>query len=113
MYCAFRISCHDLEIERGRYIRPHIPPENRICKLCHKESETEEHFILHCNVYLDLLENLFKTCNSDYPNFTTMDNKYRLQYLLNSKSEHIIKSVMQYIFHADKRRRALLSSRKT
>ena len=101
MYCAFRISCHDLEIERGRYIRPHVPPEKRICKLCHKESETEENFILHCNVYLDLRENLLKNCCLYYPNFPNMDNKCRFQYLLNSKSEYIIniRSNVRHIYH--------------
>ena len=41
LFCAFRISCHDLEIERGRYIRPRKPPEERLCKVCCKEAETD------------------------------------------------------------------------
>ena len=30
--CKFRISSHDLEIEKGRYYE--MVPEKRICKLC-------------------------------------------------------------------------------
>ncbi len=32
LFCSFRISCHDLEIKRGRYCSPSIAPEDRICK---------------------------------------------------------------------------------
>ena len=49
LYCSFRISCHDLEIERGRYIRPYVKPDKRVCKLCLQEAETEEHFITKCH----------------------------------------------------------------
>ncbi len=48
LFCAFRISCHDLEIERGRYDTPPKLPEERICKLCQLQPETEEHFMLFC-----------------------------------------------------------------
>ncbi len=32
--CAFRTSCHDLEIERGPFSTPPKPPEERICNIC-------------------------------------------------------------------------------
>ena len=41
LFCAFRISCHDLEIERQRYRSPRIHPDQRICKICQLEPETE------------------------------------------------------------------------
>ena len=37
---------YPLEIELGRYRG--IPAENRLCKLCRCEPETEEHFLLKC-----------------------------------------------------------------
>ena len=36
-----------LNIERGRYSRPKVPREERICKFCN-EVESESHFILFC-----------------------------------------------------------------
>ena len=45
----FRLSSHDLEIEKGRYHKPPIPAELRTCKLCGSgEIENEEHFLLNC-----------------------------------------------------------------
>ena len=41
-----RNSTYPLEIELGRYRG--ILVENRICKLCRSEPETEEHFLLKC-----------------------------------------------------------------
>ena len=48
----FRISAHDLEIERGRYNG--IDRSDRICKLCRRSIEDEFHFVLSCNIYIDL-----------------------------------------------------------
>ena len=42
----FRISAHDLEIERGRY--KNLTVSERICKLCGTEVEDEIHFLLQC-----------------------------------------------------------------
>ena len=44
--CKFRISSHDLEIERGRYYT--IDVDYRICKLCNIKVEDEIHFLLEC-----------------------------------------------------------------
>ena len=35
----------DLEIERGRYARPRVPPEKMICKICTKAPETFHYFL--------------------------------------------------------------------
>ena len=52
----FRLSCHSLEIETGRYVRPYLPPEERICHTC-KVMEDEKHFLLNCqepNLFLNM-----------------------------------------------------------
>ena len=48
----FRISAHDLEIERGRYIG--IDRNNRTCKLCLGSIEDEFHLILSSVAYDEL-----------------------------------------------------------
>jgi hypothetical protein len=42
----FRISSHNVEIEKGRYMN--IPAEQRICRLCKLDVENEIHFLLEC-----------------------------------------------------------------
>ena len=42
-----RTSSHRLEIERGRYTRPKLNLDQRLCMSCNVV-EDEEHFVLHC-----------------------------------------------------------------
>ena len=56
----FRTSSHCLMVETGRYSRPKIKRENRICTLCNtKEVEDERHLIFHCNAYSELRKTFF------------------------------------------------------
>jgi len=45
--CKFRIGCHQLKIERGRYKHPVPPPIERLCKQCTVDCvENEIHFLI-------------------------------------------------------------------
>ena len=48
----FRCSDHCLEIEKDRHIK--LKPEERICKLCKSDIETELHFIQDCPACSDI-----------------------------------------------------------
>ena len=45
----FRISCHQLRIEIGRYLRPPLPAQERICN--DGSIEDEKHCMLSCTLY--------------------------------------------------------------
>ena len=48
------MSSHCLEIEKGRHVKPKIPEEQRLCKLCKDGSiENEIHSLLHCNAFIE------------------------------------------------------------
>ena len=49
-----RVSSHQLEIETGR--AAHIPREERQCRICREEVESEEHYICRCKAYTDIRE---------------------------------------------------------
>ena len=50
-----RVSNHDLMIERGRYHKPKVPREQRLCFFCrdigNKQVEDEMHFLCECPAY--------------------------------------------------------------
>ena len=49
----YRVSAHNLHIEKGRYTSPVTPLKNRICLFCDsKEIDTEEHFVVNCQTFL-------------------------------------------------------------
>ncbi len=98
LYCNFRISCHDLQIERGRYLK--LAPELRICKICKLESETEQHFALFCPSYSHLRQNLFREIRKIHTNFLNLDHHERFKFLFNSQNVEIIKLTMEFISNA-------------
>ena len=79
-----RISAHDLLIERGRYCKPKLPRNQRLCTQCN-EIENEEHFILFCNKFIDSRKQLLSTYNvsieNTYPN--TEKSIETLKHILN------------------------------
>ena len=47
-----RTSMHKLAIETGRYQRPVIPSNDRVCRMCNNgQVEDETHFIVQCMSY--------------------------------------------------------------
>ena len=48
-----RASSHRLEIEAGRWARPHIPVGERKCGICN-QLEDEYHFVLECLLCMNL-----------------------------------------------------------
>ena len=66
----FRNSSHTLEIERGRYHRPPIPAEQRICKYCSlTQVDDEIHFLLICEHNQDLRLIFLNVVTQYIPNF--------------------------------------------
>jgi hypothetical protein len=63
----FRISAHDLAIERGRYVN--IDRINSIYKCCNiNVIENKYHFLLVCPAYSDLHKSYFNSYYSHWPN---------------------------------------------
>ena len=47
-----RLGCLELRIETGRYARPRLPPESRLCQVCNEQKvEDEFHFLFECKIY--------------------------------------------------------------
>ena len=44
-----RTSSHVLEVDRGRYQKPKVPRDLRLCRICNVV-EDEEHFVTSCNI---------------------------------------------------------------
>ena len=70
----FRISAHELEIERGRYKRPRkVPLEERVCKQCaQQEIEDERHVALSCSKYEMARQDLYSKLHVCNPRFLFM-----------------------------------------
>ena len=95
-FTQFRISAHNLAIERGRYSRPPVPCELRICPNCTLGIQDEYHFLLECtendNARQQLLTKIIALC----PNFNMLSRENKLTYLLSAEGV-ILKEAAVYI----------------
>ena len=58
----FRTGSHWLQIQRGRFVGQHR--SQRLCKLCGRDIEDEEHMNFHCSAYIQVRQkfaHLFQT----------------------------------------------------
>ena len=81
---SFRVSCHVLEIEKGRHRV--IERENRKCRFCPNSLENEYHFMLICKQYEDL--------RWDYSpsKYFELSNLHKLTIFMSSKNESVIRA---------------------
>jgi hypothetical protein len=73
----FRISAHNLEIEKGRH--QNIPLNERICKLCKLEIEDEIHFLLQCPILNSLRTEAMQQISDICNNVASLDNKSKFR----------------------------------
>ena len=65
LFTRFRISNHNLMIEKGRHHSPPLAIKDRVCPLCHTgEVEDEVHFLLVCPLYDSLREQFLPEVSS-------------------------------------------------
>ena len=92
-----RLSAHNLEIEKGRYIETN--KNDRLCKICqNSDIENEKHFILHCPKY-EAQRKIFLTKLSTFPNFkqTIHNNDNLLKLLMKTSCKSVLKILSSFL----------------
>lgn len=102
----FRLGLLHLRIETGRFIRPRLPPEDRVCLICNSgEVENEIHFLLFCNKYVTQRQTLFSHI-PDLEGFLNLDSHGKLKFLVNDPA--MVKKTAKFIVSAYEYRSTLL-----
>ena len=96
----FRISAHDLEIERERYNG--IDRSDRICKLCRRSIEDEFHFVLSCSIYIELRQKYIPIAYHRAP------SAHKFKRLMNVTDKKIANNIALYFHHVNERRTSYL-----
>ena len=86
-------SSHRLRVETGRWGRPVIPYESRICTMCHKLDD-EFHFLLECPRYHDMRRQYLPTY------FRVRPSVFKCIELLNTNNDKTVRSLAKYVFEA-------------
>ena len=80
----FRISSHNLEIEKGRYTN--TPVEQRLCRLCTCKDDVEDeiHFLLECPSLADTRRETLSEIESRFSNLKFLDNRNKFIWLFSA-----------------------------
>ena len=80
-----RLQSNRLELVRGRYTRPKVPPDQRLCSSCNAIDD-EEHLITKCGVVADIRENTFKTMSENNQEFSNLSDSEKPHFFLHPPS---------------------------
>ena len=87
-------SSHRLRCETGRWERPVLPYENRICLVCLDKIGDEFHFLLECPRHQSLRSRLIGRYHWNRPSML------KLHQLLNSTCTNVIRAVAKFVYKA-------------
>ena len=85
------VSNHSLRIETGRWERPPIPRQDRMCNVCHKLGD-KYHFLLECLSFQELRKRLIPKYYWNRPSM------YKCVDLLRSNNKKVLKNLAKFVF---------------
>lgn len=102
----FRVSSHDLEIEKGRHCRPKIPASDRLCKFCSANAVDDELHLLTSCVYHDVERDILYQCVLQYiTNLMFMDDRLAFISILQTENQHILAALGSFLSAAFQKRK--------
>ena len=94
----FRLSSHDLAIERGRY--ENLNRRESVCKLCNSNLvENECHLLLVCPFYRELRQKYFKPYYCRWPTLNKFDD------MMSKTNKTAFLNVAKFVYHASNLRK--------
>ena len=100
-----RLAAHDLQVELGR--RNNTPRQDRICLLCNRGVENEQHFLLECETLTHIREQYLPTF------FLNNSNHHSLCKLMQIEHKNHLLNLCKFIYFACKYRDTRTATRKS
>ena len=100
MLSKFKLSSHDLKIERGRYGRKST---QRHCKICQASKtqmmEDEFHFFMICPMYKTKRDIMSGSIYASFPNVKCLDLKDQFIWLMSQEDQTCSKEIATFVYH--------------
>ena len=97
------MSCHDLEIERGRYDTKPKHFSECYCLSCLKDgllvTEDQVHFFVNCPLYKTQRKKLFEFMEAMYPSVNSLSDKGKLIWYMSQENNEVINKVAKYVYN--------------
>ena len=94
-----RCSSHVLEIERGRYQKPKVPRDLRLCLTC-KVVEDENHFVTKCSINQAERRHFYSKISCKAPHLSTLSDDEKFVYLLTNNDPQILTWFGKFVHHS-------------
>ena len=98
-----RSSSHILEIERGRYTKPNMPIELRVCSHCNV-IEDEGHFLINGDIMGNERSHLFRKITEIYMEYLYMYSMSKFIFLMRNTDANILTWIGTFIHDVIKSR---------
>ena len=108
-FTRFRISAHQLEIEKGRY--KGIDAEKRLCKFCNRnEVEDEVHFLLKCPLFDKERKQFLNKIYTKNKNVQHLSENNLFNWLMICEDSAVFNELAEFVFKCTEiRQKALLN----
>ena len=106
-----RLGCLEIRLETGRYARPRLPAEARLCQVCEnqdEEVEDEIHFLFYCKASEEERSTWLNSLQKP-ENFLNLPSNEKLCIVLNNHDN--VKQTAQHIIDVFDKRSKILNSR--
>ena len=104
-----RLGCLEIRLETGRWARPRLPEESRICLVCpnqDQEPESELHFLFKCSTYQHERQSWLQKLTIP-ENFQELQPEFKLDLVLNNPDN--VKITSQYVINIFDKRSKIVS----
>ena len=108
-----RLGVHSLRIQTGKYENrgASIPVEDRKCLVCKRNYvEDEQHFLLHCNGYVNIRNDLHSLISQTDSHFANLSDYDKMMYLLKLDNDNTCKIIAKYTYLMFQKRKEILNS---
>ena len=105
----FRLSNHNLLIEKGRHVRPRLDRSERKCFLCKDEIEDEKHFVTKCPFYSKERAILYRSLQNNCVNFNSLDtDEQKFIFIMTNENINVLNELGKYIYNSFSKRDKLI-----
>ena len=105
----FRLSNHNLLIEKGRQVRPRLERHERKCFLCKDEIEDELHFVTKCPFYSKERTTLYQSLRENSINFNCLaTDEQKFIFIMTNENIKILNELSRYIYNSFSKRDKLI-----
>ena len=100
----FRLSNHNLLIEKGRHFRPKIERNERKCFLCKNDVEDESHFITKCPLYNKERVLLYELLKDNSRFFEQLSDEQKFVFIMTNENKKVMAELARFIFNSMRER---------